>query len=230
MPKEQLPINNATSWLYTVTKNEAISLIRNKKNTINIDNLYEIVEDNKQINEIIEKDEFNRIISNLKEKEKEIVSLKIISNLSFKEIGKLLKEPTSTVKWRYYKSIYKLKIILGNLGMFIIAFVIGIKTLFKKEKIEIQEAKDESGFNSLNILQEDETKSVIQDVRESNENADYINVDNEVTNTTIIQPDNINEMINPLGATFICISIVFLIPTIFFLKKAQLKLKKKTSK
>lgn len=40
----------------------------------------------------------------------EIVSLKILSNLTFAEIGKLLGESTNTVKWRYYKAIYALKI------------------------------------------------------------------------------------------------------------------------
>lgn len=230
MPKEQLPINNSTSWLYTVTKNEAISLIRSKKKSINIENIYEIVEDNNPTDNIIEKEDFNKLISNLNENEKEIVSLKIISNLSFKEIAKLVNEPISTVKWRYYKSIYKLKIIIGNLGMFIIAFVIGIKTLFKTEKIKMQEARDENILDNQNTLLNNEIKSIIQDVRENNQNSDDINLDNEVTNTSTIQPDNINVKINPLGVTFICISIFFLITTTIFFIKNQLKLKKKTSK
>ena len=76
------------------------------------------------------------MISNLKDKEKEIISLKIVSNFSFQEIAKLLKEPVGTVKWRYYKSIYNLKAILGNLAIFIISSIIGIKALLSRKKIE----------------------------------------------------------------------------------------------
>ena len=44
--KDQLPSQNESSWLYSVTKNEVLNYIRNKKPTYNLENIYYIgVED-----------------------------------------------------------------------------------------------------------------------------------------------------------------------------------------
>ena len=135
MDKEQLPTKNQASWLYSLTKNETITFLRKKNNDIDLSSIYEIEDANNEINTIIDQIEFNRLISKLNDKEKEVVSLKILSNLSFEEIGKLLDLPTGTVKWRYYKSIHTLKILLSNLGMFIITFVVGLRMLFNKKEL-----------------------------------------------------------------------------------------------
>ena len=100
LDKSKLPISKEASWLYTVTKNEAISIIRKTDKEINLEDIYEI-DNNNEIEDIIDKENFNKLISNLNEKEKEIISLKVISNLSFKEIEKLIGEPINTIKWRY---------------------------------------------------------------------------------------------------------------------------------
>ena len=76
------------------------------------------------------------------------ISSIIVSNLSFEEIGKLLKEPTGTIKWRYYKAGNTLKILLSNLGMFISTFVIGIKTLFNKKVSDKVEQDKTIGNNT----------------------------------------------------------------------------------
>ena len=107
--KEKMPTKKQASWLYTLTKNEAISLLRKKKKYVDIENVYEIPSDNNEIEKVIDKEEYTRLMEKLSAKEREIVSLKIISNLSFEQIGKLLNEPTGTVKWRYYKSVHTLK-------------------------------------------------------------------------------------------------------------------------
>ena len=85
MPKESLPSNHCLSWLYSVSKNEAISLIRKKKNTLDLDSVYEIQDNNNELNDIIDTLEFNRIIDGLNNKDKEIISLKLLTNLSFSE-------------------------------------------------------------------------------------------------------------------------------------------------
>lgn len=146
--KEKLPNRNESSWLYSITKNETINYLKRNKNNIDLDSIYNIEDDNNEINKIIDQDNYNRLISKLNNKEKEIISLKIISNLSFEEIGKLLKEPTGTIKWRYYKAVNTLKILLSNLGMFIITFVIGIKTLFNKKASDKVEQDKTIGNNT----------------------------------------------------------------------------------
>jgi len=98
MDTEMLPSKYEASWLYSITKNETISFLRKKQNDIDIEDIYEIQDTENQINKSIDNMEFNKIISKLNDTEKEIVSLKIISNMSFYEIAKLLKKPVRNSK------------------------------------------------------------------------------------------------------------------------------------
>lgn len=227
LEKDKLPTDKIGTWLYTVTKNEALLLLRKNNNDVNLDTIYDLEDENNEIDKFINKDSYNRLINGLNQREQEIVSLKILSNFTFKEIGELLGESANTIKWRYYKSIYSLRIMLGNLGMFIITFVLGIATL-KNQKKSAPIIKEDENFN--NITGEDtankendriDTNEVIQD----NENTDSFE-------NVIIEGTNINTT-NYLSIGMFSISAIFLAITItfsIFLAKHQLKVKKKSSK
>lgn len=240
--KEKLPTEKQASWLYSVAKNEAISYLRKKKNTIDIDSIYEIEEQNSEINKVIDRIEFNRLIAKLSEKEQEIISLKILSNLSFDEIAKLLDEPSGTVKWRYYKSINTLKLLLSNLGMFIVTFIIGLKTLVKENikngNNQVQEQEQVNTEQNVDNIQEDKENRV-EEKEESKSESIKDSFTDEITNSTddviidqetIVQPKT---EFNYLGIGMISVSSIFLILTIIFsiiLTKHQLKLRGKASK
>ena len=235
--KEKLPNRNESSWLYSITKNETINYLKRNKNNIDLDSIYNIEDDNNEINKIIDQDSYNRLISKLNNKEKEIISLKIISNLSFEEIGKLLKEPTGTIKWRYYKAVNTLKILLSNLGMFIITFVIGIKTLFNKKVSDKVEQDKTIGNNTTEQTRENtnaETKKGQENLKDEVKSDVIESQDKETRNeiNIVSQPTN-TEIINNSGVCILSISFIFLIITIIFsiiLAKYQLKLRKKLSK
>lgn len=227
LEKDKLPTDKIGTWLYTVTRNETLLLLRKNNNDVNLDTIYDLEDENNEIDKFINKDSYDRLINGLNQREQEIVSLKILSNFTFKEIGELLGESANTIKWRYYKSIYSLRIMLGNLGMFIITFVLGIATL-KNQKKSAPIIKEDENFN--NITGEDtankendriDTNEVIQD----NENTDSFE-------NVIIEDTNINTT-NYLSIGIFSISAVFLVITItfsIFLAKHQLKVKKKSSK
>ena len=103
--KSKLPTSKESSWLYTTTKNQAISFLRKKTNNVDLESIYEIEDSDTEINKLIDQDSYNRLISKLSEKEKEIISLKILSNLSFEEISKLVNKSVLIVKLKYYKTI-----------------------------------------------------------------------------------------------------------------------------
>lgn len=48
-------------------------------------------------------------LDSLNEKEREIVHLKIMGDMTFKEIGEVLKVPMGTVAWRYREAVNKLR-------------------------------------------------------------------------------------------------------------------------
>lgn len=235
--KEKLPNRNESSWLYSITKNETINYLKRNKNNIDLDSIYNIEDDNNEINKIIDQDNYNRLISKLNNKEKEIISLKIVSNLSFEEIGKLLKEPTGTIKWRYYKAVNTLKILLSNLGMFIITFVIGIKTLFNKKVSDKVEQDKTIGNNTTEQTGENtnaETKKGQENLKDEVKSDVSESQDKETRNeiNIVSQPTN-TEIINSSGVCILSISFIFLIITIIFsiiFAKYQLKSRKKLSK
>lgn len=125
--KEVFPDNNELSWIYTITKNQTIDYLRKQHTNIDIDSIYEIDDENNEIENIVEQDTYNKIIEGLEEKEREIISLKIISGMTFREIGEILEMPTTTVQWKYYKAMHTLELLLSNMALFIITTVIYIK-------------------------------------------------------------------------------------------------------
>ena len=76
--------------LYILTKNEAIKLLEKRSTNNYIINIYKIGNNDNEINEIIDQNTYNSLISKLNEKEREIISLKIIAGLSFNDIARLL--------------------------------------------------------------------------------------------------------------------------------------------
>lgn len=225
MDKENLPTKNETSWIYSVTKNETLNYFKSNRNNINLDDIYEIEDNNQEISKIIDQENYNRLISKLNDNEKEIISLKIISNFSFEEIGKILNMPTGTVKWRYYKAINTLKLLLSNLTMFIISFISSIYALKSTKKI-ISPIQEENVIENIVIAADENQKQQYEKSENTQQNSQ------EEINTTIIEETNENE-VNYHAIGLMGISTVFLMLTIIFsiiFAKYQLKLKKNLSK
>ena len=228
--KSKLPVKNEASWLYSVTKNETLNFLKKKKDDISFDDIYEIPDNNNELNKLIEQDNYNRLISKLDNTEKEIVSLKILANLSFEEIGKLLNKPTGTIKWKYYKSVNTLKLLLSNLSMFIVTFLSSI-VAFKNTK-----------KSSIDTELKQEVEDVLKDEniagtppKEEHKDKDEIVADEETEKqeTIIVETPIANDNINYVGIGLMSISSIFFIITIIFsiiFTKHQLKRRKKLSK
>lgn len=246
MKKENLPKSNEASWLYSLTKNETLNLLRKEKSTVNIDEVY-YISDDENLNDIIDKDTYNRILSRLDEKEQEIVSLKILSGLSFKEIANILNMPIATVQWRYYKALHTLKILTGNLSMFIVAITIFLanKTIFKERKKVANEEvkpeeqdeeyrKDETSTKKENNNLQESTSKQTDDIKE-NLRLENVMLGDNTTNNELKEQINQEGMQNlnkidigilSVSGIFLTISIIF---SIIFVKHQQ-KRRKKVSK
>lgn len=217
MNKEILPDKNEASWLYAVTKNEAITFLKKQKNTINIDEIYYISDECDNIFNVEDKESYNKIISALDKREQEIVSLKVISNLSFRQISQILGEPIGTIQWRYYKAVHSLKILLSNLSMFIISVTIfASRILKKKEHIPQTTIKNEVTENN-----EIASDTVYDDTKK-----------NDTTETIVIK-ENTNIQLDNYDIGILGVSGLFLVLTIIFgiiYKNHQQKARKKKSK
>lgn len=230
----KLPTSNALSWLYTVTKNNALLILRKKSNNINLNDAYEIEDTNNEINDLIDIESYNKLISRLNNKEKEIISLKILGNFSFKEIAELLEEPISTIKWRYYKSIHSLKLLLSSLGMFLVTFGIGIKLIFSNNK-KSSTINDEQSLQMNNNENTNSSNQELEDTKDANNRGDstskfdnieqadnnsYVETEKDITQeneTTQYVENETNIHNNYVGIGLLSFSGVFLIITIVFL-------------
>lgn len=185
LPIEKLPKDNESSWLYQVTKNETLNYIKKQKNEENIDNIYKITEEDSEISQIIERETFNQLISKLSKEEQEIISLKIISNFSFSEIGRILNKSVSTVKWKYYCSIKSLRMLLGNLTALLLS--IGIIEIRKGKNLNRNQQNSEQIENEQTMQNKEENK---------NEEGEENNKNNENKQNNENRENGSNESIN----------------------------------
>ena len=240
MPKEKLPKERESTWLYTVTKNEAISYIRKNKKEVCLEEIYELVDEDTKIEDIIEKEDYQKLISGLDKEEQEIISLKVLSKLKFRQIATLLNMPIGTVQWKYYRAVKALKISLGNLTtslLFAIAYVLSQNTRKKNNVQQNIEIKNEQA-NQENVqenIEESTTKKENEISKDTNafDNERKNIVETEKIENSIQFPEKISEEIQANNYYLLGISEGFLIISIIFLiifQKHQQKRKLNSSK
>lgn len=230
MEKSKLPTKNEASWLYSITKNETINFLKKSRYNISLEDIYEIEDNNDEINRIIDKESYDKRIRGLSNKEKEIISLKVLANLSFDEIGKMLEIPTGTVKWKYYKSLHTLEILLSNLGMFMITAILSVIS-FKNQPKAVLPIEPET-----NIIENDQYREEVSQIPQKEETQKQEDViveeENSKTQESIIYTPT-SHSYPYLGLSFMGMSIIFLMITVIFFiifTKHQLKSRKKLSK
>lgn len=237
-----LPSNNQLSWIYTVTKNEALQLYKKRQNLENLDLLYEIPDNKDYILENIDNIEYNMLIRKLPPKQKEIISLKIVGDLTFKEIASLLAESESTIKWRYYKATHYLKLIISNLSLFICTLTLGIHNYInnKRENDTINDNKQQLTEEPTN--NDSESKGTYQNSTSQNSTSFDTEMKSDesikdmyqnTTENTIIDTKDENSQFTGNNTIYFTLSSIFLVLTIIFtmfLSKKPTKIRNKKSK
>lgn len=161
LPTDKMPTEYESSWLYSVSKNESLQYIGKNKFSCSDENLSNLKSNKNEIDDVIENEYYNKLVKKLDKKQEQIISLKVISGFTFKEIGQILSMPTATVQWYYYKSIKSLKLAISNLAMFIISFIVGINLkLRKKDYINYEKTDNyEDDYKNINANDESYTDS-----------------------------------------------------------------------
>lgn len=248
LEQEKLPKNYEASWIYTVTKNECISFIRKNKEISSIENRLE--NEKNEIEAVIQNSSYQNLLESLEQVEKQIIFLKIEEGYSFKEIAKLLKMPMGTVQWKYYKSLHSLKLLIGNLSMFIIGTITCILNKKQIKKATINNTEKAEQVEKENVTQNNNIKEESKNNDETEQASIENNLKQEETSANIIAENNGQEEIKQGEQTIISTELVenrivpreiilygltsiFLFFTIFFTIisiKNQQNRKKKTSK
>ena len=229
MDTSKFPANKQCSWLYTVTKNEAFTLLKKRNRTVELDTVYNTVGSDHEIKNTIGRLEFHQLMNRLNSREREIVSLKVLGGFSFAEIGRLLHEPTGTVKWRYYTALHSLKIALGNLALFVITLAGIVKVRLTKREVPMKQ--QEAVTPDEGTTQEDTKEKSYRDNSSIHQEAPNSNQQEETG--TIVEESpfwyvspNVSSGLLGLSAVFLALTILFFV----FFAKHQPKQKEKMSK
>lgn len=220
---------------------------------VSIEEVTQNTEEDK-IEEMLQKENYENLLSSLEQKEKQIISLKVEVGLTFNEISKLLNMPIGTIQWKYYKSLHSLKLLIGNLSLFIVAATLTITNL-RNNKRKITNIIDENIEENENqiILEDTEIKdierqdsiqenyrneeTILNNYKENNKEFEKEEANEETNEETNVQ--TIQETIESnIELTFTNIALIsatsiFLCFTIFFtiiFTNYQQKIKKKASK
>ncbi len=122
----KFPEKGETSWLYRVVKNEALNLIKSRKTYVRLDaDDVDIPMADKNLDELFDMENYYSLIAELNEQQKEVVTLKVLCDLSHKEIAKALDKPIGTVQWIYNTSIKKLRVALVAMASFMVVLFLG---------------------------------------------------------------------------------------------------------
>lgn len=103
--KTYISINNPSGWLYILTVNCAKDKLKSDKS---FSELFD-VDSTVSIDGEIDDNSFYNLIENLNESEKQVLILRFINDLSFKQIAKEIKKSIGTVTSTYYRALEKIK-------------------------------------------------------------------------------------------------------------------------
>lgn len=194
---DKLPTDNEASWLFTVSKNECFLYLRKLRPNISIDEIYEIPELSNDLEDIIDIEYYNNMISGLKEDDKLIVSLKVLSNFTFKKISQVMNIPIGTVQWKYYNAINSLKVSIGSLVGAIVAFVIVLakgELWSKKEYLNKNSIEDSNKTTANENSNTDDSENSYEGNETDKSTSNNVVNDNVITseNTSKNPSDNLN--------------------------------------
>ena len=152
-----------------------------------------------EIEGIIQKNSYEKLMENLEKIEKQIIFLKVEAGYSFKEIARLLKMPIGTVQWKYYKSLHALKLLIANLSMFVIGVVTCLfnNSRLKESKVEQDENKTEDNKEQGSTIEDNQKQDSVQNQKDNKNTIKHENIAEDISNENSNTIENIvqNELI-----------------------------------
>ena len=104
---------NALGFVFTVTKNTALDMLRHARHEIPNDEALWNTTYNTRENDVVDKLLLKQVITELKPHERQILLLHLVSGYTHKEIASLLHLPVTTVQWRYRKALQQISRIVN---------------------------------------------------------------------------------------------------------------------
>lgn len=104
--------DNFSAWLYTIARNILIDHYRSHKETKNIDDCWDLLADAdvlKEVSDSIALEKISKIMKSLSTIERDLLLMRLWSDLSFKEIAQILGKNEGAVKVAFARALNKLR-------------------------------------------------------------------------------------------------------------------------
>ena len=113
---EQLPRykdnGHLAAWIFSIARHKIIDHYRKDKHFSKLDENSFTISDEKLVQNLIHKEHMaalNKVLASLSERDKELIRLRILGELKFADIAKILKRSEPSVKKAYYRLIQRIK-------------------------------------------------------------------------------------------------------------------------
>ena len=225
MDPNLLPSQGEASWLYVVTKNEVMQFLRKQKIVVDIDDLYTLESESNEIDDLVDMTAYYKLLEGLKPVDKEIISLRILSDMTFEKIAQMLNMPLGTVEWRYYKALHYIKQSATSLVAFIL-----ILSLEETARY-ITSPKTIHNDDSYSEMDKEPANDSYSEMNKGLEYEDIISSPNTIregasdSTGTAESASRIRTSIVSLSTFVISATLIFLV--LFFAFKKKIKRKKK---
>lgn len=109
-----VPEGKAMAWIFTIARNHAYMIIRDKKKHahIDLDDVHDVGEEVKILDTMYKEKLTKILLSELSIEDRQIVVMHAMSNVKHKDIAKIMNLPISTVLSKYRRSLQKLRNIM----------------------------------------------------------------------------------------------------------------------
>lgn len=102
------------AWIFTITRNLSLMMLRKKKHYTDIDEIIEIIPSRSNVNDVETRLLLTATFKYISDEERNILMLHAVSGFKHREISKLLDIPLSTVLSKYNRAIKKIRKYMGE--------------------------------------------------------------------------------------------------------------------
>ena len=101
-----------SAWIYKIARNTVIDFYRSKKTLINIDDVWDLSDNQdieREVHASLKLAEVKKYLKNLSSEQRDVVILRVWEGLSYKEIAAVLGKSENGCKMMFFRTIKKLK-------------------------------------------------------------------------------------------------------------------------